>query len=138
MDEPTNNIVFLNRDQILAADDIEFETVLTPEWGKNSAVRVKSMTGAQRDRLSQRTQAGADGKMPLEHIHARVCAMTVCDEAGRLIFSQDDLIALSAKSIKPLDRIFKTAMDISAIDAKEQEEIEGNSEAAASGDSNLD
>lgn len=130
------DLPILTKQQILDADDIDIRVVPCPEWG--GAVRVRSMSGADRDSLAARTQAGADGKLPLEHAHARVAAMVIVDADGKRMFNKDDLLALSRKNIKPLDRIFQVAMEISAMTATEVAEIEGNSAAGQTGDFDSD
>jgi len=52
--------------------------------------------------------------------------MTVCDEAGALLFSVDDVIALSSKSAKALDRIMETALQVNGLSQKHVEELEKN------------
>ena len=42
-------MAYLTRDEILQAQDIQFEDVKVPEW--NGTVRVRGLTGVERDAL---------------------------------------------------------------------------------------
>ena len=44
-----SKVVFLNREAILAAEDLPRELVEVPEWG--GAVYVRALTGAERDQF---------------------------------------------------------------------------------------
>ena len=113
----------LTRDQILAADDLPRELVKVPEWGGD--VYVKTITGAERDRWE--IQIATSSKKPSsETIRAALAAMTVCDENNRLLFTQDDIEALSNKSAAPLDRVFQVAMRLNHISQSAVEELEKN------------
>jgi hypothetical protein len=116
-------MTLLNRESILSATDLTIEKVDLPEWGGH--VFVKSMTGAERDRWEIQTVASGKNKAP-ENIRAQLAAMTVCDEAGALLFSVDDVIALSSKSAKALDRIMETALQVNGLSQKHVEELEKN------------
>jgi len=41
--------MLLTRDEILKAEDIQYETVPVPEWAPGGTVRVKTLSGEERD-----------------------------------------------------------------------------------------
>jgi len=126
----------LSRGAILAADDRRLERVDVPEWGGRVFVRV--MTGTQRDALEEAMASRPDGQRDLKGLRARLAAYTVCDQAGELLFGEQDIPALSEKSSVVLDRIFATAQRVNRMRASDIEELLGNSRggpSAASGSS---
>jgi hypothetical protein len=118
----------LKRDEILKASDLTFEDVDVPEWG--GVVRVRALSGAERDRFEQScvVQQGKKTKMNMNNIRAKLCALTLVDEAGLRIFSDLDVEALGAKSAAALDRVFDVAQRLSGISDDDLEELEKNSE----------
>lgn len=118
----------LSRESILAAEDLPLEEVAVPEWG--GTVYVKTMTGAERDRIE-----AAYNKEPGRDFRARMAVATVCDETGKRLFTERDVAPLSAKSAAALDRILEVAMRLSAFTKKDVDALEGNSKASPSADS---
>ncbi|SIO60133.1 hypothetical protein SAMN05444166_6279 [Singulisphaera sp. GP187] len=118
----------LSRESILAADDLPREEVSIPEW--NGTVFVQTMTGTERDRLE-----AAYNKEPGKDFRARMAVATVCDETGKRLFSEKDILPLGTKSAAALDRILEVAMRLSAFTKKDVDALEGNSNASPSEDS---
>jgi len=113
----------LTREQILAANDLPIERVSVPEWG--GSVCIRTLTAAQREEWEK--QAGdAKGKW---QIRATLVAAAVCDEAGKPLFTANDVAALAAKSAPPIIRIFEAANKQSGISEEDVAELEKNSEA---------
>ena len=101
----------LNRNDILNTQDLPTETVNVPEWGGD--VIVKTMTGLQRDKFEQ--AVFHDGIKDLVNIRARLCSMSIVDEAGKALFSDIDIEVLGRKNAKALDRVFAIAKKLSGI-----------------------
>lgn len=119
----------LSRDVILSVDDRKIERVAVPEWGGDVCVRV--MSGAERDSFESQMLArkgGADVS-----IRAPLAAVTLCDEAGRRLFTPADVEALGEKSGTALDRVFNAAIRINAMGKADVEALEKNSGSAPSG-----
>lgn len=116
---------FLNRDRILAAQDLRFEEVEIPEW--EGTVRVRGLTGAQRDQYEAEVLSahGRRGSFELRFRQARakLVAMSVVDAEGNLLFSEGDVAALGGKSARALDRIFDVAARLSGLTGEEVEEL---------------
>lgn len=103
----------LTREEILQAQDIEYEVVEVPEWG--GEVRVRAMTAAERDAFEasilRQTKSGVQVEMV--NLRARLCAMTIVDEDGKRIFGDSDIAELGKKSAAALQRVFDAAMRLS-------------------------
>lgn len=127
--------VFLNREAILAAEDLPRELVEVPEWG--GAVYVRALTGAERDQFEASIveQRGRDVRMNMRNIRAKLVALTVVDEDGQRIFTDDDVAALGGKSAAALDRLFAVAQRLSGLSKEDVEELAKNSESGQSADS---
>jgi hypothetical protein len=97
---------YLSREAILDADDKRYAEVDCPEWG--GTVRIRSISGRQRDEYEQSLiqQNGRDRQMNLRNARAKLIVLCAVGEDGRPLFTADDLRQLSAKSAKPLDRLF--------------------------------
>jgi hypothetical protein len=108
----------LSRQQILEADDIRIEEVNVPEWG--GSVCVRTFSAADRARFELGTDEVRD-------VRERLAAATICDEAGNLIFTAEDVEALGKKSGAALDRVFARARKLNRLSNKDLEEIQGNS-----------
>lgn len=125
----------LSKADILKADDMQFEEVEVPEWG--GTVRVKAMTGSERDRweknVIERKKGG--GTQTKDNVRANLVAATVIDASGKLEFSQADIKALGAKSAAALERVYEVAAKLSRIGPQDVEDMTGNSETTPSDDS---
>jgi hypothetical protein len=111
----------LSREQILAARDFATATVPVPEWGGD--VSVRTMTVRQALSLTEFTKRdGATGA----DLAARVIADTVCDDAGALLFTEEDAAALLEKNAAPLMRVFDAAMVLNKQTDKAAEDVAKN------------
>ena len=119
----------LSRDQILTAPDLRFDVVNVPEWG--GEVRVRSMTGADRDAYEQSLMAsrGSDANANLSNVRARLVAFCVVGEDGQRLFSDSDVEALGAKSARALNAVFECASALNGLGAKDVADLGKPSEA---------
>lgn len=112
----------LTRDLILAAVDVRIELVEVPEWG--GTVFVRSLNGKARDKYeASRYRIDRDQNVELIHENTRAAllAASLCDEAGTLLFTEADVIALGQKNAAALDRCFDVAQRLSGLRAKDAE-----------------
>lgn len=111
---------------VLAAVDIESETVEVPEW--DCAVQVRGMTAAERDAFEQSTvtMQGKSVKFNLQNARARMVAICCVDAEGRRLFSDEQVAALGTKSGKVLDRLYAVAQRLSGLRKEDLEELAGN------------
>ena len=111
----------LNRDAILKADDRRTAVVEVPEWG--GSVTIAEMSGKDRDAFEA---AFMDESNRFVNLRARMCAISVVDEAGARLFTDADIEALGKKSGKALDRVFSAIQRLNALSDADIEEIQGN------------
>jgi hypothetical protein len=85
----------LNRDEILGAIDIQRK--LVDVWG--GQVWVYGMTGAERDKYEGGIiqYRGKEQTVNMANIRAKLCSMTIRDEKGKRLFTEEDIQALSQK-----------------------------------------
>lgn len=129
---------FLTRDEILAAQDIAYETVSVPEWGGD--VRVQSLTGSARDKLEARF-SDARGRMDsskAQDFRAAYVAQAIVDADGVLLFSDADIKALGKKSSRALQRVFDVAARLSAVSPGDVDGITEDLKTDPNGDSGSD
>ena len=90
--------MILNRKEVLLANDIVKELVHIPEWGGD--VYVRGMSGEARDKFEMLILQtnGKSKKANTENFRAKLASMTVCDENGDLLFTEDDVKELAKKS----------------------------------------
>ncbi len=119
-------MALLTRDEILGADDIKTEIIEVPEWG--GEVKVKALTGAQRDRFEQNSVEGKgkDTKVNLTNIRARLVAASVVDDNNKPIFQDSDVKQLGAKSAVALNRVFEVAQRLSGLTEEDVKELTEN------------
>lgn len=116
-------MALLNKQQILDAKDDQTKDVDVPEWG--GTVRIKVLTGAERDRFEQSCTRMVKGQMVPDMVNARarLVALAAVDENGNRIFSDTEVLKLGAKSSKALDRLFEEAQALSGISDKDIEKM---------------
>lgn len=126
----------LNRNAILAAQDLPREEVQVPEWG--GSVWVSTMTGEGRDAFEQSIVAGqAQKDGPISNIRARLLCFTLVDAQGNRLFALKDVAALGEKSGLALDRCVKAAQRLNGIGGDALEVARGNSSGDRSAASTL-
>ena len=112
----------LTKDQIIGANDLKIETLEIAEWG--GSVCIRELSGEGRD-VFENLLYGDKGD--LLNLRAKLCAMTICDEKGNMLFTAEDVAALGNKSGTVLDRIFKAAQVLNGLNPGAIEDAEKNS-----------
>jgi hypothetical protein len=128
------HMTLLSRDQILTAHDLDTEDVDCPEWG--GTVRIRSLTGEERDRFEASCLIERDGKQStnLENMRARLVALSVVGEDGKPVFTGADVKRLGMKNAAVLDRVFEAARELSGLTKTDVEELtEGLGDAQSDG-----
>lgn len=135
MAKEKNEKKFMSATEILSVSDIETREEWIPEW--NTWVRIRGMTGSQRDRFedSMLQGKGRNQKTNLENLRAKLVVASVVDENGKPLFKKDHIAALGSKAVKPLGRIVKVAQEINGITDDDIEELTKNSEMTPGEDS---
>lgn len=132
-------LVLLGRKEILLAHDLKHEDVEVPEWG--GTVRVRGLKGVERDEFeSSIVVTNPDGSTRVESkaMRARLVTLTVVDDKGVRLFTQDDVNALGQKSASALERVFDVAMRLAGMSKDEVEKLGKDSEETPSEDSSSD
>lgn len=107
---------FLTRDEILSIKDVPFEDVEVPEWG-GKKVRVYALTIAAKNAYEESIQSIRDGQrtISMEHATAKLLVRCLGNDQGTLLFSENDILALGAKSAKTMDRLATIALRLSGM-----------------------
>lgn len=128
---------YLSKQDILKADDRPTREVDVPEWG--GAVLVRGLSGAGRDEYeASLRELQPDGTFApnLLNSRAKLASLSIVDADGNQMFNEFEVGALGQKSSAALDRVVNVASELSALaGSKTEGELEGNSDAAESGDS---
>jgi ribosomal protein L12E/L44/L45/RPP1/RPP2 len=128
-------MALLTRDQVLAADDTKYATVAVPEWGAGGEIRLKSLSGFERDAFEQSVLVeAADGeskKVDLSNVRAKLVAASAVDELGQRLFTEADVEALGKKNGAALERVNAAAQKLSKLRKKDIDELLKNSAAPA-------
>jgi hypothetical protein len=116
--------MILDRAKILALDDRKFESVKVPEW--KGEVRIRSLTARERDQfeisMMDDPKRGKDVRLQLENMRAKFVSLIVCDEDGKVLFTEADVEALGDKNGKALSRLFDAGQKLSGMTAEDLEE----------------
>lgn len=119
-------MALLGKNEILTADDLKTQDVSVPEWG--GEVRIKTLTGAERDQYeadSVRTNKGKR-EVNMSNMRARLIAMCAVDEQGQLLFTRADVMKLGQKSAAALERVFDAAATMNGMSDEDVNELAGN------------
>lgn len=112
----------LTREQILQAADLTLEPLFVPAWG--GEVFVRTMKASARDKFEAsrvRLNAERQPELVADNTRARLLSMTVCDEQGKLLFSESDIDALGEKDAASVDAVYDVALRINAMRTQDLE-----------------
>lgn len=118
---------YLTRELILGVLDLPTKDVEVPEWG--GVVRVRAMTGAERDKFEadMLTEKGEAKRDKFINVRAKLCAQVIVGDDGvTSLFTEKDVEALGKKSARALSRVFDAARALSGFTEEDVKELEGN------------
>lgn len=115
--------VYLTKEAILGANDIEIREVEVPEWG--GIVGVRGMTGHERQKYEESLR-GKKGQINTRYALEKLVTLCVVDKDGNRLFSDDDIAALSKKSARALMRVAAVATELSGLTKEDMEEMVEN------------
>jgi len=115
----------LDKSSILECKDIQSKEVSVPEW--NGSVMVYGLTCGEKDDFES-SLITEDKKVSLEFPTAKLCCLCIRDKDGNRIFSNTDIISLSKKSSKAMQRVYQVAEKLSGLGKGDVEEMVKNSE----------
>ncbi|KKK85033.1 hypothetical protein LCGC14_2777380 [marine sediment metagenome] len=121
----------LTKEQILAAEDLDFEEVEIKEWG--GKVRLRCMTGTERDAFESAIYKIKGDKVEAnrENFRSELLSRVLCNKDNKLLFNPREVKALGGKSGRVIDRLFDIAQKINGIGQSDIEEMTKNSESEA-------
>ena len=124
--------MLLNKEQIKSVSDLETQDIEVPEWG--GVVRLKSLTGAERDRFEASVVQGQgrNTTVNMQNLRAKLVAQSAIGEDGKPLFTEEDVKWLGEKSAKALNRLFNAAQTLSGLSESDVKELAGNFKAARS------
>ena len=118
----------LSKADILAANDMRREEVLVPEWG--GVVYVRSLTADEKDTFEYRLFSQKENA---RGIRAAYVGLSLVDDMGVRLFSDDEIPMIGTKFAGAVDRVFEVVSRINRISEKDLDDLEKNS-AAVPGD----
>jgi hypothetical protein len=119
----------LSRADILGADDLPREVVAVPEW--RGDVTITTLGAADRFALSRWLVAASSEAF--EDV-AHLLALTLIDDSGARLFSEDDVKALLSKNPTVILRLYHVAVRLNRLGDAEVEKAKGESEPSRSPD----
>ena len=104
---------FLNKKQILEAEDRKVVQVEVPEWG--GTVRIKELDAWGRSQWDILTLKFENNEIKRDRTiqGAALVAFSVVDEDGKPIFTPEDVEALNQKNGDVIQRLFSVAYQLS-------------------------
>jgi hypothetical protein len=132
MEPNGTQVVFLTKEQILAAADLPEEVVDVPEWG--GKVLIRGMTGAERDAFEESVMVtrGNNRELNLRNFRAKLVARSIVDPATKeRMFTDNEIAELGKKSARALQRVFEAALRLNGMTAESVEELTKSTEEAS-------
>lgn len=114
----------LSKEQILAADDMGLLKLSVPEWGGDVYIRV--MTVGERDAYENEWQRKRD--TGVDDFRTKFLVRCLVDEKGNRLFDNNDVMRLSQKSARVMNRVWLAAMEHNNLSDQSIEELAKNSD----------
>lgn len=114
----------LTAEQILAAEDLRYETVKVPEWGGD--VRIRSLTGDELEEHDKALWAVKQTEGATIQQMARMVAWCAVDGDGARLFDVEHVEKLGRKNGRALRRIFNAAAELNILTEESAEKLRGN------------
>ena len=114
---------FLTLQQIVDADDMDFEVIEVPEWG--GKVKLGSMTAGDRDAYEvaiYRSREKGGEEAALENVRSRLVAAALIEPK----VSKGQVVKLAKKNARIVNQLFDAARRLNGISAEDAAELEGN------------
>ena len=121
----------LTAEQILSAEDLQFERVEVPEWGGHVNVWTLSMSELESYQQGIATAQEKLQRRPA-NMMAALAAKAIRTAEGERVFTDKQIGDLGKKSASALMRVFNVAIRLNHMSKNDVEELAGNSEGAPS------
>lgn len=112
----------LNRDSILAVQDLRTVDVDVPEWG--GAIRLRMLTAAERFAVNDAASAG--GQFDPAKFQTALIERTAVNEDGTALFQPGDASALAGKSSGAIAVVFAAAAKLNGLGGQSTDAAEKN------------
>jgi len=121
----------LTKEDILNAQDLDFEDVEIEEWG--GTVRVRCLTGSERDAFEASIYdiKGNSPKVVRENFRAKLVARTLVGEDGERLFTDKEIEIVGGKSAKALEKAFTVAQRLNGLSREDEDSFVKNLEGEA-------
>ena len=113
--------MYFSKEEILTANDLQYEDVPVPEWGPDKLVRIRSLTAEERDEFEVFMSRVASG-LEQANVRAHLAALTLVDSEGKRLFSVAEAPVLGQKNAQALQRVWLASIKLSGIARKSVEE----------------
>lgn len=114
----------LSKQDILAAQDMRREEVHVPEWG--GSVYVRSLSADEKDAFEYKMYSQ---KQTGRGIRAAYVGLSLVDEMGQRLFTDEEVPMLGTKFAGAVDRVFEVVSRINRISERDLEDLGKNSDA---------
>lgn len=111
----------LTKEQILSASDSKPLEVQVPEWGDSVFIRVMSV--GERDAFE--LEYIRSGGKHVDNFRTKYLQSCLCNERGELLFTKDDIAALSQRNGAVMHRLWEKAMSHNGMTQKDADQIAG-------------
>lgn len=112
----------LKREDILNVQDLKYKTVDVPEWG--GEVTIRPLDGVAFDKWANFVEncRADNGDMDTSGLRVQMLSISIVDpETKELLFTPDDITALSKKSSKAINRVYDA---VEALNGVSEEGVE--------------
>ncbi len=100
----------LSKEAILAVEDSSIRLVEVPEW--NGSVYIRVLNGIEREKLETLIARFDKDKEKKEYYGGILATLSICDENGNRLFTEEEVDSLAKKSGVALGRIIKQIMEL--------------------------
>lgn len=115
----------LTREEILKANDWQFDTFAVPQWGGD--VRIRALSAGERLQLSKDAGGGELAGDEAFRFFIRVIALSVVDSEGTLVFDAErDYDALLTRDWDTLTTVANRIMQFNGMGKEAESELEKN------------
>jgi hypothetical protein len=119
----------LTKDEFLKlGQELKCEYVPVPELKEGGVIKIRELSGQDRDDLEKMLSTKADGSISVEGIRSKTLSLCIINEDGTLMFNKEEIQELGRFSGKVLMRLYAKASDLSGLGQKELDKIVKNSE----------
>lgn len=117
-------MTLVTREQFVASKYSKHVDVDVPELG--GTVRIASMTARTRSELEKKFLVKRNAMDDPGGFRVALLVRTIVDEAGELIFTDDDLDMLLDKDAKKLEKLFEASCELNGFTDKDVEDLAKN------------